>query len=152
RVYFLAGGQEPAYVTQDMQAVANAMTTAGFNANEKYFYTPSDGQHSEWFWKREFPAAYQWLFAGAVTATGEAVSDKDLQIFPNPAGSSVHLTGVDARDRLKVQILGNDGKVWRDTSLVGNAPLSTVDLPAGFYLVRVKKNGGRWQVAKMVRE
>ncbi len=152
RVYFLTGGQEPAYVTQDAQAVADAMTTAGFNANEKYFLTPGDGQHSEWFWKREFPAAYQWLFAGAVSATGEAVSEEDLQIFPNPAGSSVYIAGVGAQDRLKVQIVGNDGKLWRDTTLDGNAPIYTADLPAGFYLVRVKKAGSRWQVAKLVRE
>ena len=24
-----------------------------------------DGKHSEWFWRREFPAAYQWLFNSA---------------------------------------------------------------------------------------
>ncbi len=152
RVYFLAGGQEPAYVTQDMQAVASAMTTAGFAASEKYFLTPSDGQHSEWFWKREFPAAYLWLFAGAVTATGEATGDKDLQIFPNPAGSSIRISGVDAQDKLKLQIVGNDGKLWRDTSVVGNEPIPTGDLPAGFYVVRVKKSGGKWRAAKMVRE
>jgi len=152
RVYFLAGGQEPVYVTQDIQAVANAMTTAGFAANEKLILTPNDGQHAEWFWKREFPAAYLWLFAGAVTATGEAVSDQDLQVFPNPAGSSIRISGVGAQDKLKLQIVGNDGKIWRDSSIVGNGPISTGDLPAGFYLVRVKKGAGKWRVAKMVRD
>ena len=152
RVYFLAGDQEPAYVTQDMQAVANAMTTAGFNANEKTFLTPSDGQHAEWFWKREFPAAYQWVFAGAVSATGEASSDSDLQIFPNPAGSWVRITGLKAPQKASIQVVGNDGKVWRNATVTDNAPFWTGDLPAGFYVVRVKKNGGRWQSVKMVRE
>lgn len=152
RVYFLAGDQEPAYVTQDMQAVSNAMTTAGFSASEKRFLTPSDGTHSEWFWAREFPAAYQWMFADAVTATGEPSSDSDLQIFPNPAGSSVRIGGLQASQKASVQIVGNDGKVWRDTTVVGNAPIWTGDLPVGFYVVRVKKTGGRWQSAKMVRE
>ncbi|HET7234692.1 MAG TPA: hypothetical protein VFJ16_32060 [Longimicrobium sp.] len=23
----------------------------------------ADGMHSEWFWRREFPRAYRWLFA-----------------------------------------------------------------------------------------
>jgi hypothetical protein len=23
---------------------------------------PADGAHSEWFWRREFPAAYRWLY------------------------------------------------------------------------------------------
>jgi metallo-beta-lactamase class B len=26
---------------------------------------PADGAHSEWFWRREFPAAFRWLFTGA---------------------------------------------------------------------------------------
>ncbi len=152
RVYFLAGGDEPAYVTQDVQAVANAMTTAGFTTNEKYIRLPNDGEHSEWFWKREFPAAYQWLFAGAVSATGEPKSDSDLQIFPNPAGSSVRIAGLKAGQKATIQIVGNDGKVWRNTTIVGNNPLYTGDLPAGFYVVRVKKSGGKWQSVKMVRE
>ena len=25
-------------------------------------YVRADGQHSEWFWRREFPAAVRWLF------------------------------------------------------------------------------------------
>ena len=27
------------------------------------FLTQYDGRHAEWFWRREFPAAYRWLFA-----------------------------------------------------------------------------------------
>ena len=26
-------------------------------------YIREDGTHSEWFWKREFPAVVRWLFA-----------------------------------------------------------------------------------------
>ena len=151
RVYFLAGGDEPDYVEQDMQQVANAMGTAGFSASEKYFKVPSDGQHSEWFWAREFPDAYEWLFAGAVSAGHEAPTE-DLGIFPNPAGSWVRLTDLKSTEKIKLQIVGADGKLWRDTSIQGSDPIWTGDLPKGVYVVKIKKASQNWRTAKLVRQ
>ena len=151
RVYFLAGGNEPDYVEEDMLEIANAMGTAGFSLPEKYFTVPSDGQHSEWFWAREFPDAYAWLFAGAVSAGYEAPSD-DMGIFPNPAGSWVRLTDMKSTEKIKLQIISADGKVWRDISIQGNDPVWTGDLPKGVYVVKIKKAGQNWRTAKLVRQ
>ena len=151
RVYFLAGGDEPDYVEQDMQQVSNAMGTAGFSASEKYFKVPSDGEHSEWFWAREFPDAYEWLFAGAVSAGHEAPTE-DLGIFPNPAGSWVRLTDLKSTEKIKLQIVGADGKLWRDTSIQGSDPIWTGDLPKGVYVVKIKKASQNWRTAKLVRQ
>lgn len=152
RVYFLAGGNEPNYVEQDMLAVANAMTTAGFSANEKFVYVPSDGQHAEWFWAREFPDAYEWLFQGAVTSVTWPGSSEPLEIFPNPTSSWVRFSGVKAGETVKLQILGADGKMWRDSTATGGEPVWTGDLPAGFYVVKLKKKGSKWQSAKLIRQ
>lgn len=153
RVYFLAGGDEPDYVTQDMQVVADAMTTAGFSGNEKYFYTPSDGQHSEWFWAREFPDAYVWLFQGAVTSVKwPKPGDEPLDIFPNPTSTWVRFSGVKTGDKIEFQILGTDGKMWRNGTATGGEPIWTGDLPAGFYVFKVKKKNGKWYSAKLVRQ
>jgi len=151
RVYFLAGGEEPASVEQNMLQVANAMTTAGFSLSEKFFTVPSDGQHSEWFWAREFPAAYQWLFAGAVSAGHEAPSE-ELSVFPNPAGSWVRLTNVKSAEKIKLQVVGADGKMWRDATITGSDPIWTGDLPKGVYVVKIKKAGQNWRTAKLVRQ
>lgn len=153
RVYFLAGGDEPNYVEQDMLAVANAMNTAGFSNNEKYFYVPNDGEHAEWFWKREFPAAYKWLFQGAVTSvTWPKSGGEPLEIFPNPTSTWVRFSGVKAGESIFLQVIGADGKMWRDTTVIGSEPLWTGDLPAGFYMVKVKKKNGKWYSAKLVKQ
>ena len=153
RVYFLAAGGEPDYVETDMQEVADAMTTAGFSASEKYFYVPPGGSHSEGFWAQEFPAAYVWLFQGAVTSVTWPKNKKEqIEIFPNPTSSWVRFSGVKTGERVDMQILGSDGKMWRDTSVVGGEPVWTGDLPAGFYVVKLKRNGGRWQTGKLVRQ
>ncbi|MBK9338116.1 MAG: T9SS type A sorting domain-containing protein [Lewinellaceae bacterium] len=152
RVYFLAGGQEPASVAQNMQVVANAMDTAGFFNNEKYITVPSDGQHSEWFWRREFPAAYVWLFAGAVSSTGSPAPEEPLGVFPNPAGSWVRISGVNATDKVQVQIANAAGKRLRSTTLQGSEALWTGDLPAGFYVLKIRKTGEKWKTVKLIRQ
>lgn len=153
RVYFLAGGDEPAYVEADMQEVADAMTTAGFSATEKYFYVPSDGGHNEAFWRREFPDAYEWLFQGAVTSVNWPNSRQEqIEIFPNPSSSWVRFSGIAEGERVDLQILGSDGKLWRDTAATGGEPVWTGDLPAGFYVLKLKKKGGKWVAGKLVRQ
>jgi predicted alpha/beta superfamily hydrolase len=159
RVYFLSGadeeddGNQSNYVVQDMQAVSNAMSTAGFIPSEKSFNVKSDGQHAEWFWAREFPDAYEWLFADITSAGSEPfLATPSLEIFPNPASTWVRFSGVNPEDKIEFQILGSDGKHWRDSTLHGNEPLWTGDLPVGFYFVKARKAGGNWGIARLVRQ
>ena len=66
RIYFVAGGMETRDGEQvrDQQAVVKTLTGAGYPAGTAVVaHAPADGKHSEWFWRREFPAAYTWLFA-----------------------------------------------------------------------------------------
>jgi hypothetical protein len=136
-----------------MQAVADAMTTAGFSPSEKYFYVPSDGAHNEAFWAREFPDAYEWLFQGAVTSVSWPKNKKEqIEIFPNPTSSWVRFSGVASGERVDVQILGADGKLLRDTTAIGGEPVWTGDLPAGFYVIKMRKKGGKWVTGKMVKQ
>jgi alpha-amylase len=68
RIYIVMGGQEgdaPERYVRDAQRMADTLRAAGFTGVESV--VRPDGAHSEWFWRREFPAAYQWLF-GAATA------------------------------------------------------------------------------------
>lgn len=66
RFYFLAGEKESSSMVSDMQNMINTL-----NGNNRIFLDSKqlfsrvvvDGQHAEWFWRREFPTAIQWLFA-----------------------------------------------------------------------------------------
>jgi predicted alpha/beta superfamily hydrolase len=74
RIYFLSGGLEgpqesPRAVVADQERMIDTLAAAGFQlGTEIRAAAPDDGRHSEWFWRREFPAAYQWLFAGLAPA------------------------------------------------------------------------------------
>jgi hypothetical protein len=141
RTYFLAGGDEPAYVETDMAEVADAMVAEGFAPTEIYFHVPNDGQHSEWFWAREFPAAYVWLFQNSVSAATE-ISGKGIQAFPNPAGDWLRISGFEPLETIDFQIFGADGKMWRDsTTFRPTDAIWTGDLPGGVYFLKLAKGG-----------
>jgi predicted alpha/beta superfamily hydrolase len=150
RVYFLAGGAEPAYVADDARKVAAALQAAGFSTSEILTKVPADGQHSEWFWAREFPEAYRWLFADAVTLKTKEPERPQLRISPNPARDEVRISGFPAGTSLQVKLIGVEGKIWRDTTLRSGESLRVADLPTGFYWLQARPNNGIWQSAKVV--
>ncbi|CAF1093320.1 unnamed protein product, partial [Didymodactylos carnosus] len=64
KLYFVCGGKESASTIPDMEKMIQL-----FIDNKKYTIdkniksvVKNDGEHSEWFWKREFVGAIQWLF------------------------------------------------------------------------------------------
>jgi len=68
RVYFVSGaleastGDDTVYV-RDQERMIDALIAAGLRKDTSVVaFVRPDGKHSEWFWRREFPAAYKWLF------------------------------------------------------------------------------------------
>lgn len=65
KFYFVCGGAESTNMIPDMNAVYNQLVSNGYSTTGELFKTTvANGQHSEWFWEQEFPAAYQWLLGG----------------------------------------------------------------------------------------
>ncbi len=59
------GGQEgdtPERYVADFQNMVDTLRAAGFAAGAIRTAVRPDGKHAEWSWRREFPAAYRWLF------------------------------------------------------------------------------------------
>lgn len=63
RFYLVAGAQEGEGMVPLMAAMHDSLRKAGAAPKDLYYQVSPDGKHSEWFWRREFPAAYQWLYA-----------------------------------------------------------------------------------------
>ena len=62
RFYFVCGPKESETMLPLMTQWRDELRTEGVPAANLAFSAPADGQHREWFWRREFPAAYQFLF------------------------------------------------------------------------------------------
>ena len=61
RIFFLAGESESKEMVPDMKKMYDLLIKKGYPATHLKFVTQPDGQHSEWFWHREFPKFYKWL-------------------------------------------------------------------------------------------
>ncbi|HEX2076812.1 MAG TPA: alpha/beta hydrolase-fold protein [Longimicrobium sp.] len=65
RLYFVSGGRESQrLIVRNQQRMIDTLAAAGWRVGtDLHASLPEDGRHAEWFWRREFPAAYRWLFA-----------------------------------------------------------------------------------------
>lgn len=61
KFYFMAGANEDADMVPDINKYINLMLLQGIDETQMQKVIRADGQHSEWFWAREFPLAYYWL-------------------------------------------------------------------------------------------
>jgi predicted alpha/beta superfamily hydrolase len=62
KIYFLSGLNESATMVPKMNQMKNTLVAAGHSAIDMPVFVWADGQHSEWFWKREFPSGFKFLF------------------------------------------------------------------------------------------
>ncbi len=62
KLYMLGGEKESEKMIQDLRRAESLLKESGFGDNELNIKVYSDGNHSEWFWSREFPRAINWLF------------------------------------------------------------------------------------------
>jgi len=66
RIYMVTGGREgnePEVYSGDHLRMVDTLAAAGFRPGvEVEAHLRPEGTHSEGFWRREFPAAYRWLF------------------------------------------------------------------------------------------
>ena len=80
RLYFVAGGLETndGEQARDQRLVVDSLVAAGFPVQTAIrSFVPADGRHSEWFWRREFPAAYRWLLGDSVAVASAPVVPPD---------------------------------------------------------------------------
>lgn len=62
RFYFVCGPKESATMLPLMAQWRDELRAEGVPAANISFHAPATGEHKEWFWRREFPAAYRFLF------------------------------------------------------------------------------------------
>lgn len=63
RFYFVAGPAESETMLPLMVAARRQLLVSGVAPSHIRLQAPPDGQHAEWFWRREFGPAYRWLLA-----------------------------------------------------------------------------------------
>ncbi len=150
RIYYLVGEGEGGSMVDDTEGMYGLMLANGFSENELFKDIDADGQHSEWYWRREFAGAYQWLFANTdMTATKNTELPK-IRLFPNPTSGQIFVENFDKIREGKVQVYALDGKLVHAQNLAERIDINA--LYRGVYLVKISSGGRTIFVDKVAVE
>ncbi len=124
RIFQLAGGQEAnGSVVLAINRMADSLLTYGISATDLRTVSKNDGQHSEWFWRREFGSAYRWLFKGLFMGINENNIVKKAP-YPNPVGD--YMT-IDNCVKCEALVFDTTGRLIADFSNLFNTSSSNSD-------------------------
>jgi predicted alpha/beta superfamily hydrolase len=146
KIYFTAGTTESTSMVPDINKMEKMMLGIGFKANEYKIVPKTDGQHAEWFWAREYPSAYKWLFAENTTNTveernleagekGVDISSK-INIYPNPSDSVLNIETQEILNYVNIEIYDIYGRLMHITPYIQGKPIDTKFLSAGSFIVK----------------
>ena len=140
KFYFVSGTTESVSMAPLMNDMKDSLINNGLDSSRVNLLTFADGQHSEWFWDREFPAAYQWLFSdlNITTYTNNPFAEKAeaFEIAPNPATDKIVLRFENDETIWNIQLLNVKGELLFQQKFKNNEILNTTKLPNGIYLLK----------------
>jgi predicted alpha/beta superfamily hydrolase len=142
KIYMLAGIPESnGSVVADVNQMEEVLNNNGFTIEEfnKAFHT--DGAHSEWYWAREFPWAYLWLFDGMNLTAVSELAEQAIRLYPTPADSIIQISNLPNLKRPIVRIVGMDGKEIYRKRLSGNQ-VDVSGLVPGAYVLEIRARKG----------
>lgn len=124
RIFQLAGGQEASgSVVQAINRMQDSLLANGIGAQNINSTTKADGQHSEWFWCREFGSAYRWLFKQTSFSAAE-LNVRGLSGYPNPVGNYFTIAACSGCSAL---VFDTTGRLVADFSTLLNEEPTTAD-------------------------
>jgi predicted alpha/beta superfamily hydrolase len=136
RISHVGGQNESATMVTNINTVTNNLFTRGLLSTNSQTKIDADGTHSEAYWRREFGAAYQWLFPNVTTRVRNTDrANVKLRIIPNPAAQYVQLEGYQLKPKDIITLVSVNGKIlkiWNGNRL---PRLYIDDVPAGMYLI-----------------
>jgi metallo-beta-lactamase class B len=151
RFYFVSGTSESTSMVPQMTAMRDSLLRGGVPAANLSFNPRADGQHAEWFWKREFPAAYSWLFAPAVATSVRKSQRLTASLYPNPAAQELRITLPSSLPEARVEITDAHGRTVLRTAVHHGEAVNLRGLAAGLYLSRISA-GTEVNTIKFVKE
>ena len=135
KIYMLCGQNEGSNMATNQDAMRTTLLNAGFGANEVLSVKKADGQHAEWFWKREYKAGYQWLFANAAATTQDL--EQEIQIITDAYLENVTVILPTKSTKAKLIITDMLGKTILKKSVENGEKLPLGSLAAGNYTIHI---------------
>jgi len=126
KIYIVAGQNEDEDMVPDIDIYINKLKDRGFSEENLKRVIHSDGAHSEWYWAREFPAAYKWLDLWE-TGLGYDIlvkSENYLVLNANPSGTPTFYIKKPLSGKKTVTIVDVNGKSIQTFYPADSSPFS----------------------------
>ena len=140
RIYLLGGEQESASLIPNMNNMVTTLLDAGFENAEIEMLTHSDGEHSEWYWRREFSDAYSWLFKDINLSVSSFTNMDDVKIFPLPFTDSMTIKFAEILEDATLEIYNINGKLEYSNEIPFSGEMRIGNLKNGVYILKVIKD------------
>lgn len=136
RYYFMAGTNEDATLVAKINQMTTLLRGLGYSEDELKTVLKTDGQHSEWFWAREYGAGFQWLFRDGTTKTDVGRIDTKVKIFPNPTDSVLQIESSENLSYVNLEIYDMFGRLMRYEPLRSDKQIDVSYFKSGTYLLK----------------
>ncbi|MDQ2770231.1 MAG: alpha/beta hydrolase-fold protein [Bacteroidota bacterium] len=141
RFYFVSGTTESSTMVPQMQALRDSLQRGGVPAANLNFNTRADGQHAEWFWKREFPAGYSWLYAPATATAARLAQHQTMQLYPNPTARELRVELPAGASVARLDIYDAVGRAVLGQTIAPGQVVDVSGLANGLYTTRLSTGG-----------
>ncbi len=134
--YMIAGAKEGGNQVGDMNKMFQALSNSGASSEQLLKESHEDGQHSEWYWRREFPKAYKWLFEKKTSnLTDNIASDINISV----AHDILKFSGSALRFGDNVSIYDLAGNLILKTNLNQEmcVDISSLEIVKSIYIINV---------------
>lgn len=135
RLYFVCGQNEDTDMVPDMNTVKNNLIGKGVSASNALTKVDSDGTHSESYWRREFPAAYLWLFQG-VALNNSVIDIPKIEVFQMNS-NQIYCIGL--KNDLNVDIYSIHGQKVGSLKMQNGTNNIDVSLSKGIYILKCQE-------------
>ncbi|MBX7108883.1 MAG: T9SS type A sorting domain-containing protein [Chitinophagales bacterium] len=137
KFYFTAGRNESAEMVPDIKSMYSTLYADGYADAEMDTVIKEDGQHAEWFWAREFPFCFKWLFDGTIIHADDPEADSIFSINPNPAQDKIYLQSRYPMKKIRLEIYDANGRKMMDKTQAFAKEIDISKLPVGMYYLKV---------------
>ncbi|PWA05082.1 alpha/beta hydrolase [Flavobacterium psychrotolerans] len=135
RLYFVAGQKETTSIVSDINSVESNLIAKGVINSNVFTKIDSYGTHTESYWRGEFKAAYQWLFAQTDLATDNFIkSDFDIKQIGN---REVWVKGL--LEETCFDLISMTGQSIKNIKLIDGKNQLPEYIASGLYLLTSKK-------------
>jgi predicted alpha/beta superfamily hydrolase len=135
-LYMIAGELEGSNQTQNMLRYRDSLITFGWSSDASVAIAHTDGRHQEWYWAREFPEAYLWLFD---RQTNNLVTEiqKTVQFALDTSAEYFVVRSLINDKQYRAELIDSGGALKAVYSFSDQLPIRRDALTPGLFVLRV---------------